>query len=92
MVFNRRHNKDEQRDQNDGDPGAVAELGHQYDEKRNSGSKRAKSVNEHTVDAPRGVGAFPMDHHARLGERERKESADSKEWNEAIGDPAEHSQ
>ena len=27
-----RHNKDEQRDQNDGDPGAVAELGHQDDQ------------------------------------------------------------
>ena len=25
------------------------------------------AVNEHTVEAPRGVGAFPMDHHARPG-------------------------
>ena len=92
VAFDPGHNNDEQRNQDNGDPGSVAKLGDQDDQKSNPGGECPNAVNDHAVEASRRIRAFPMDDHARLGEGDGEKCTDRKERNEAISDSPESCQ
>ena len=55
VTFDSCHHNDEQRNQDNGDPGSITELSYQHDQKRNSGGECTQAVNDHAVEAPRRI-------------------------------------
>ena len=92
VALDRRHEHDKHRNKNHSNPGAVAELGDQDNQQGNTGGERPDAIDDHALDASGCVRPLPMDHHAGLRKCERQKSANGKQRDEPIRDPAEADQ
>ncbi len=83
---------DQDRNHHDDDPGALGGFGHRHDDEHDAGHHGAKPVDERIGPPPWCPERAPMNHHARLRDRERDKDADHVQRDERVGVAAEHHQ
>src|SRR5256885_10445946 len=77
--------EDDERDDQNHDPGALDELGDHLDDGNDSGSDAADAVERGLPFPPRSSRAQPVHHHPELGQREADEDPNRVEGDERVG-------